>query len=348
MGITGAVVMNFAMWTPLVRQLFDRDDIVDQRQLRNLVALAEELNFTRAAARCHISQPPLSRSIAMLEAELGVRLFDRDRHSVQLTEAGHGLLQDARRILSLTEEAAERVRRVARGLRGTLTLGFGGSSIYSHWPQVVRAFSDAVPDVRIVFRSMAMLEQVDALREGVIDLGLIRLPVTDELITTEFAYSEQLVVALPAKHPLLQQRAPINLAALATSEFVTYEPRRGFNYYADLHALCRLAGFKPKIAQEGHSTEAVVGIVACGQGVAILPGSAHRLQMRGVDFRALDVRDVPPQLATVTFGHAWRKQSPSAVTLEFIEHARSTIETSARTAERSKRRLRMSETADFD
>lgn len=321
---------------------------MDQRQLRNLVALGEELNFTRAAARCHISQPPLSRSIAMLEAELGVRLFDRDRHSVQLTEAGHGLLQDARRILSLTEEAAERVRRVARGLRGTLTLGFGGSSVYSHWPQVVRAFTDAVPDVRIVFRPMAMLEQVDALREGTIDLGLIRMPITDELITTEFAYSEPLVVALPTQHPLLAAPAPITLSALTTSDFVTYEPRRGFNYYADLHALCRLADFKPNIAQEGHSTEAVVGIVACGQGVAILPESAYRLQMRGVDFRALDVRDVPPQLATVTFGYAWRKQSPSAVTLEFIEHARSTIETIGKTTLRTKPEPYGPQIAHFD
>lgn len=300
---------------------------MDHRQLRNLVALAEELNFTRAAARCNISQPPLSRSIAMLEAELGVRLFDRDRHSVQLTEAGRGLFEDSRRILALTTEATERARRAARGLRGTLTLGFGGSTTYSHWPPIVRAFSEAVPDVRIVFRSMPVLEQVDALREGLIDIGLIRLPVMDELITTELAYSEPLSVALPTGHPLLGQREPIALSALAASSFVTYEPRRGFNYHADLHALCRLSGFKPNIVHEAPTTEAVVGIVACGQGVAIVPESAQRLRMLGVDFRPLDPGDAPAELSTVTFGLAWRREGPSKVMLEFVEHARTVVRT---------------------
>lgn len=298
---------------------------MDQRQLRNLVALAEELNFTRAAARCHISQPPFSRSIALLEAELGVRLFDRDRHSVSLTEAGRELFRDARRILGLTEEAAERARRTARGLRGTLTLGFGGSSTYSHWPKVVRAFSDAVPDVRILFRSMPVLDQIEAIREGVIDLGLIRLPIMDEMIATQHAYSEPLIVALPEGHALLEGTDPVALRDLAPSQFVTYEPRRGFHYHADLHALCRFAGFKPTIAYEAQSTEAVVGIVACGQGVAIVPQSADRLRMRGVDFRPLIVAGAPEELTMVTFGLGWRSESPSPVTLEFIEHARQVL-----------------------
>ena len=295
---------------------------MDQRQLRNLVALGEELNFTRAAARCNVSQPPLSRSIALLEEELGVRLFDRDRHSVRLTEAGRGLFEDARRILELTEEAGERARRVGRGLRGTLTLGFGGSSIYSHWPQVVRAFGSAVPEVRVVFKSMAVLDQIDALRSGLIDVGLIRLPVMDELILTELLYSERLIVALPAQHPLTLDDRIVALSDLADADFVTYEPRRGFNYYADLHALCHLVGFKPRIIHEGHSTEAVIGMVACGQGVAIVPESSRRLQMLGVEFRTLDVGAAPADLSHVRFGLAWRREAPSPVTLEFIEHAR--------------------------
>ncbi len=295
---------------------------MDQRLLRNVVALAEELNFTRAAARCNMSQPPFSRSIALLEAELGVRLFERTRHHVKLTEAGRELFHDARRILSLTDEAVERARRVARGLRGTLTLGFGGTSSYAHWPLLVRAFSDAVPDVRILFRSMPVLEQIDAIREGAIDLGLIRLPIKDEMISTEHAYSEPLIVALPKDHPLLEAPGAISIAALSGAAFVTYEPRRGFNYHADLHALCRLAGFKPNITHEAHSTEAVVGIVACGQGVAIVPQSAERLQMLGVAFRPLDLAEAPAELGLVSFALAWRSDSPSPVTLEFIEHAR--------------------------
>jgi DNA-binding transcriptional LysR family regulator len=170
---------------------------------------------------------------------------------------------------------------------------------------------------------MSVLEQIEALRESRIDVGLIRLPVLDELVETAPVYQEPLSVALPVEHRLLAASGPVAIRELADSPFITYEPRRGFNFQADLHALCRFARFEPQIVHQASSTEAVVGIVACGEGVAIVPASAERLRMRGVAFRPLDTKGIPVQLASVSFGIGWRRDFASAVTQEFITFVRS-------------------------
>lgn len=294
---------------------------MDLRQLRYLVALAEELNFTRAAARCHVSQPPFSRAIRDLEIEIGARLFERDKHRVALTPAGASLVEDARRSLALIAEGTLRAQRTAAGYSGTLTFGFGGSNVYSLLPALVASFRKVAPDVLISFKAMPVLSQIDALREGTIDIGILRLPVFDELIATRFVYAEPLVVALPAGHELLADSSAITIDQLAGSPFVTYEPTRGFNFHSDLLALCNLANFAPNIVHLAPTTEAVVGIVACGEGVAILPASAERLRMRGVAFRPLSIRGVAPSLRSVKFGLAWRSGFETAVVSRFLEHA---------------------------
>jgi len=294
---------------------------MDVRQMRYLIAVADELNFTRAAERCNVSQPPLSRAISQLEDEIGVRLFERDTHGVTTTLAGQSLVEDARRALTLIREGAERARQVAHGLRGTLAIGFGGSPVYSLLPALVHRFRQAVPDVQISFRSMAVLRQIDALREGEIHIGIVRLPVHDEVIETQFVHREPLLAALPANHPILSGAPRIRIGDLARDRFVTYEPRRGFNYHADLFALCRLAGFEPDVAHEVGTTESIIGIVACGEGVAIVPASAERLRMRGVAFRPLDITDVPPRLSTVEFALAWHRDRLTAAAAEFIQRA---------------------------
>lgn len=292
---------------------------MDLRQMRYVVAVAEELSFTRAAARCHVSQPPLSRAIRELEAEMGVQLFERDTHSVRVTLAGQVLVADVRLALSTLEKGIESARRTAAGLKGTLKIGFGGSTVYSLMPSLVRRFRSAASDVDLEFRAMPVLGQIDALRSGEIDVGLLRLPIFDELIETAYVHSEPMVVALPEGHALLSSSGPVSMNDLRDSRFVTYEPTRGFNFHADLLAMCRLAGFNPDISHQVPTTEAVVGIVACGEGVAILPASAERLRMRGVAFRPLSTRRMPDQLKEVRFGLAWCKDSAPATALRFVD-----------------------------
>ncbi|MBN8485607.1 MAG: LysR family transcriptional regulator [Sphingomonadales bacterium] len=287
--------------------------------MRFVVAVAEELSFTKAAARCHVSQPPLSRAIRELEEELGLKLFERDTHSVRVTLAGQALIADVRVALSALEKGVESARRTAAGLKGALKIGFGGSTVYSLMPSLVRRFRSSASDVDLEFSAMPVLSQIDALRSGVIDIGLLRLPIFDELIETRFVHSEPLVVALPEGHELLSRSGPVAMSSLRTSKFITYEPTRGFNFHSDLLALCRLSGFNPEITHQVPTTEAVVGIVACGEGVAVLPASAERLRMKGVFFRPLNAKRIPEHLSQVRFGLAWCKEGAPATALQFVE-----------------------------
>lgn len=291
---------------------------MDLRQLRYLIAVADELSFTAAARICNVSQPPISRAIAELERELDARLFERDSHRVTLTPAGVSLVEDARRLLDLAERSGDRAHRIAKGLGGSLTLAFGGSAAYAMLPAMVRRFRRDAPGVRLTFRPMPLSDQLEALRGGRIDLGILRLPVHDEMIATQFVHREPLSLALPSDHPLLSAPGPVRLEQLADSRFIAYESRRGFNYYADLYSLCRLASFEPNIIHEASTSEAVIGIVACGEGIALVPRSARRLGMRGVVFRQLHDRGIPARLRLVQFGLAWRRTDVSASTLEFV------------------------------
>jgi DNA-binding transcriptional LysR family regulator len=294
---------------------------MDIRQLRYAIAVAEELNFTRAARRCNVSQPPLSRAIQELEEEVGARLFERDKHSVRSTPAGESFIGDVRRALAVLEEGVDRARRVAAGYKGTLSVGIGGSTLYSLLPSLVRRFHVEAPDIRLEFSSMSVLYQIEALRAGEIDVGIVRLPVVDELIETQFVHSEALVVALPLGHRLLQSSEPIMIEQLASDRFITYELTRGFNFHADLLSLCRLASFDPDIVHQAPTTEAVIGIVACGEGVAIVPASAERLRMNGVGFRPLDLKSIPGDLRSVQFAIAWSRENRSQSVQAFVRCA---------------------------
>lgn len=294
---------------------------MDIRQLRYALAVADELNFTRAALNCNVSQPPLSRAIRELEEEVGAQLFERDKHSVRTTTAGESFITDVRRALAVLEEGVDRARRVAAGYKGTLSVGIGGSTLYSLLPSLVRQFHADMPEIRLEFSSLSVLYQIEALRSGEIDVGIVRLPVVDELIETQFVHSEALLVALPLGHRLLQSSEPIKVEQLAGDRFVTYELTRGFNFHADLLSLCRLASFDPMIAHQAPTTEAVIGIVACGEGVGIVPASAERLRMNGVGFRPLDLRSIPEHLRQVRFAVAWSKANRSLPVRAFVRCA---------------------------
>ncbi|MGI8909494.1 MAG: LysR family transcriptional regulator, partial [Rubrobacteraceae bacterium] len=175
---------------------------MDIRQLRYFVAVAEERHFGRAAKRLHLSQPPLSMQIKNLEHELGVELFERSTRRVALTDAGRILLERARGILSLTEEAAEAVKGAEAGLGGRLEVGFISSATLSLLPPAIRLFRERFSGVELDLKELTSAQQVDALYEGEIRLGLVRLPLRAPGIQLEPVLEESLVVALPSGHPL--------------------------------------------------------------------------------------------------------------------------------------------------
>ncbi|MCW5702876.1 MAG: LysR family transcriptional regulator [Bradyrhizobium sp.] len=286
---------------------------MELRQLRYFMAVAEELSFVRAAKRVGISQPPLSRQIANLEAEIGTTLFNRNKHGVTITEAGTALHQELREILPRLEGAIKTTQRAAKGQVGTLALGFGGSAVYTFTPALLRHFRRNFPDVELSLRNVPVTSQLDALLDQRIDIGFIILPVDNNAIATRVLLRDKLTVALPSGHPLTRQKT-ISVNELSGSDFLVFPRSRNFGFYNKVIDLCTHAGFMPNIVQEISPLESQIGLVAAGVGVAIVPSVAQKFRLTEVEFRPLRERT-----AYVEFAMAWRKSNTSPAVRAFIE-----------------------------
>ena len=186
------------------------------------VAVAEELHFRRAAARLHMSQPPLSQQIQQLEAEIGCTLLTRTRRRVELTAAGAAFLRDARALLAELDGAVETARRIDAGQTGRLRINFVGSALSSIVPELVRRFRAAQPLVEIVLHERSTIEQLRAIKSGAIDVGLIRPPLeSDPELRVEILERERTIAALPAEHALAKMRR-IPLRRLASEPLVLF------------------------------------------------------------------------------------------------------------------------------
>lgn len=259
---------------------------MDQRQLVSFVTLAEELHFVRAAARLGVTQPALSQQIAKLESILAVRLFERTKRRVVLTDAGQVFLNDALAILRQFEQAAAGAKRAAKGQIGRLTIGFVEASPFNVLPRLVSQLSRELPEVSLVLQEMVTDEQVEALRSGRIDVGLLR-PIFDERsFGTLPLFRENYVVALPAAHPLAQA-GTVALSALREERFIVTPARKRRYVEGRFRAAFRRAGFEPQIAQEVHQLHTMIGLVGGGLGVALVPHSVSRLNLEGVVYRPL-------------------------------------------------------------
>ncbi|MBN9050859.1 MAG: LysR family transcriptional regulator [Rhizobiales bacterium] len=286
---------------------------MELRQLRYFMAVAEELSFVRAAKRVGISQPPLSRQIANLEAEIGTTLFNRNKHGVTITEAGTALHQELREILPRLEGAIKTTQRAAKGQVGTLALGFGGSAVYTFTPALLRHFRRNFPDVELSLRNVPVTSQLDALLDQRIDIGFIILPVDNDAIATRVLLRDKLTVALPSGHPLTRQKT-ISVNELSGSDFLVFPRSRNFGFYNKVIDLCTHAGFMPNIVQDISPLESQIGLVAAGVGVAIVPSVAQKFRLTEVEFRPLRERT-----AYVEFAMAWRKSNTSPAVRAFIE-----------------------------
>ena len=260
---------------------------MDLRHLRYFVAVAEERHFGRAAERLHMAQPPLSQAIRQLEAELGVTLLHRTTRRVDLTEAGRVYLERARGILGEVDQAADLARRVAAGAVGHLTIGCVGTAAYSVLPTLARRLSAELPGVDFAFRGeMLAPDQVVALHDGVIDVALLRPPVTDPTLTVETLRRDRLMVALPSDHPLTE-RTQVRALDLADVDLIVHSADRRSVMYGVVLGLLHDAGVEPHIRHEVGETSTLLTLVAGGLGVAIVPEPVTALALEGVAFRPL-------------------------------------------------------------
>jgi DNA-binding transcriptional LysR family regulator len=266
---------------------------VDLRQFRYFVVLAEELHFTRAAQRLNIGQPPLSLQIQAIERELGTELLKRNRRRVELTEAGRLFLTEARAALAQAERAVETARRAARGEIGTLRIGFTPSAPFAPaFTRAVHAYRLALPDVHLSLSLSRSASLTEALRIGGIDVGLIR-PAASSALPPEVAampvLRDRLMLALPAQHRLAQRKASVPIEALAEEAFVLRPRGPGAAFYEQVYELCGRAGFAPQLAQEAHEAPTILGLVAVGVGLSILPACFRAIQIPDVVWRDIAV-----------------------------------------------------------
>ena len=262
---------------------------MELRHLRYFIAVAEELNFTRAAERLHIGQPPLSQAIQVLEADVGAQLFERTKRWVRMTEAGRLFLDDARRILALAEQAADTARRAQRGEAGELRIGFTFSTpLTPLFATVINRYRQQFPAVSLTLHEMATLPQLDALLQRTLDLGFVRptdiAPPADIALTA--LREDALVAVLPSALPLARKDR-IAIAELKDLPFVMYPPNAGTGIYPQIFRLCRAAGFVPRIGQMAGEASTIIGLVAAGCGVSVLPASFHSIRMEGVCYRPI-------------------------------------------------------------
>jgi DNA-binding transcriptional LysR family regulator len=260
---------------------------VELRQLRYFVAVAEELHFRRAAARLHISQPPLSQQISQLEDELGCRLLNRTRRSVELTPAGETFLRDARAMLGELEAAVATARRVDAGQAGLLRVSFVGSALLSIVPGIIQRFRRGRPEVEIELRERSTLAQLRALSVGVMDVGLVRPPIEpDDALHTEVVMRERTVAAIPAGHPLARL-ARVPLKRLAAEPLVLFPREQAPGFHDLLTGRLAATGTSPHVVQYAPEMLTIIGLVAAGIGVSPVPASVARLGLEGVTYRPL-------------------------------------------------------------
>ncbi|WP_070884839.1 LysR family transcriptional regulator [Pseudomonas argentinensis] len=289
---------------------------MELRHLRYFVAVAEELHFGRAADLLGISQPPLSQQIQALEQELGVRLFERSNRHVALTDAGRLFLEETRQTLAQVSKSVDVVRRAEQGEIGELQIGFTASAPFvSIIPRAVFAFRQAFPAVHLDLQEMTSSQVCQALMEKKLQIGMIRpLELSAELDAVELL-SEPLVALLHAGHPLAgEQDGGLALAELADQPFVFFARSYGTGLYGQLFSLARQAGFTPRISQEAHEALTIIGLVAAGLGVSVLPASFRRIRIDGVVFRTLTDAE-----ATTAVWLVKRRQERSPLAQAFID-----------------------------
>jgi DNA-binding transcriptional LysR family regulator len=287
---------------------------MQMRHLECFLAVAEELHFTRAAQRLHLSQPPLSRHIKELEQELGVTLFQRTRRNVTLTDAGRAYQQRVHAILSQLERARQEARRIQRGELGTLTVGFVGALTYEFLPGLLRRYRDRMPGVHLALRDLVPAEQIEALLDGRIDVGFAGILPDD--CGLEIAYCilrrDRMMAALPEGRALAKRKA-VPLAAFAEESWVLIERRVSPTFERFIRRLCAGAGFAPRVEHEAARAQAMLGLVGIGLGVTLVPETIARLPAPGVVFRPLQQR--------LVYEHAvlWRAKNQSPVLGAFLE-----------------------------
>lgn len=290
---------------------------IEIRHLRYFVAVVEQRTFRAAALRLHVSQPPLTRQIQQLEDALGVKLLERSARGAEPTAAGRVFYQEARNLLTLAEQAAERTRLAGDGRLGRLDIGVFGSAVLGAIPQVVQRFRQTHPQVEVVLHSLDRIGQIKALRERRINVGFNRFFTEEPDLIWEVIQSEQMVVVVPSGHALAS-RPVLSLAEIGREPLILYPraPRPGF--IDTMMRLFHQRKITPHVSQEVDDMVTAVGLVASGSGLSLVTDSGRNLRVPGTVQIPLQKADS----ATVDLSVIWRRDDDSPLVAAFLQEAR--------------------------
>lgn len=291
---------------------------MDLRRIRHFVVLAETLNYRRAAERLHMAQPPLTVSIQKLEAELGLKLFERSSSGVALTPAGRAILGEARRLMFHGAQLQAVSRDILEGTGGTLHVGFVGTTTYGMLQRLLPQFRAQYPGVQLVLREATSVAILDQLEDHALDVGLVRTPLLQGTQASLFTLeTDAFVAALPRGHALAD-RGPLRLSELAGEPFVMYNATAATGLHSAAMLACQSAGFVPRISQEAVQVQTLLALVESGTGVALVPSVMQRYGSDRLVYRPLE--DLP-EAAAVGVALACMKDSEIPAATRFREVA---------------------------
>lgn len=292
---------------------------MELRRFKYMAVLAEELHFGRAAERLGIAQPALTQQIQALERELGVQLFQRTKRSVRLTVAGRVTLDEAIRTLQQADRTALVAQQAGRGQLGHIEIGFVGSAVFSGvLSKAISRFREGNPMVELRLSELGILQQLDDVGSGRLDLGIVRTPVKSlpPDVAIAILYREPIILAIPARHPLTF-RKKITLKNLIDEPFVGLQIHDGVGFNAQVADICATGGLSPKVRLRAGQLVALAGMVAGGLGIAFVPDSLRHLHIPDVVYRPLDAMNEQSNLAVV-----YRKSERAPAVTAFLDQMR--------------------------
>ncbi|WP_158268832.1 LysR family transcriptional regulator [Salinibacterium hongtaonis] len=272
-------------------------------QLKSFVVLAQELHFGHAAEVLNMTQPPLSRQIQKLEAELGFLLFDRTKKSVSLTQAGVAFRDEAEKILRISESSRELARKIAEGSAGELRLGITATAIMGLLGEILELLDDRAPGISVDVQEMVSQDQMDAVLRGAIDVAFLRELSDSPELDSLLVLSEPLLVAIGSRHPLAVTSRSVSVTDLEGEQVLTYSPDQAHYFNALVESV--LNGVTVRPSQEMTQVHSMLALVAANRGIALVPASAAKMGMSGIVFRPIAERgDSSVQLYAV-----WRRDN---------------------------------------
>ena len=284
--------------------------VMDIERIKSFVRLAERLHFGQTAELLNLSQPALSKQIQALENELGTMLFKRDRHGVSLTDSGELFLPESQKLVKHFEEVYEQGKRIGRGELGTISIGFGLSTLMMV-PKLISRYRTKFPNVEVKLQELSTSKQLEKLENGQLNIGFVRLPVSKKF-AHKMVVKDELVLVLPSVDENLNAKR--GLEEFKDEGFIVNYRRRSDTLNDHVLALCSAHGFYPKIVQQAFEFPTVLALVAAGLGVALVPESQLRIKVEGVNYRKLNSSE-----AAWKVGAVWRKDDLQPLTKEFLE-----------------------------